>query len=326
MKKRYWFVSFLILLAVAVLAARSFLAPKALRMPELSGELHSVNTSHGGLSRQYSIYVPANLPPNPGLLFVFHGSMSSGESMRNMSARQFDRLADEQGLITVYPDGVERHWNDCRASASYAANTRNIDDVGFVRQMIDELAVSRSADPARVYATGLSNGGHMVLRLALEAPTLMAGYAPIVANLPVDANLDCVKRGQPVNIALIEGTNDPVNPYGGGVVKLLWDDSRGEVLSAAQTARYFANLAGYVQGPDPYDLADSDSSDDGYITAQLWYGRDYRVGLYTMQGGGHVLPSVNMDFGVLGGDIRDVDAADLIWSFLTADTLAAGLP
>ncbi len=326
MKKRYWFGVIIIVGVVALLAARSFFVPRTLELPELNGELHAVETSHDGLTRHYRVYVPATLQPQAPLLFVFHGSLSTGEVMREMGARQFDRMADQRGLIVVYPDGIERHWNDCRASASYAANQRNIDDVGFVRQMIEELVRDHRADPARVYATGLSNGGHMVLRLALEAPSLMAGYAPIVANLPVDDNLDCDKQGQPVNIALIEGTDDPVNPYDGGVVKLLWDDSRGEVLSAAQTAQYFADLAGYTKGPEPFDLADTEPADDGYISAQLWYGRTHRVGLFTMQGGGHVLPSVNTSFGVLGGDIRDVDAADLIWTFLTADTQAAGLP
>ncbi|MBB3048311.1 polyhydroxybutyrate depolymerase [Litorivivens lipolytica] len=326
MKKRIWLGSTFVLLVIALLAARSFLAPGVVRLPQLSGELQSLSLQHGGIERHYHLYKPAKLPPNPPLLLVFHGSMGSGESMREMSARQFDRLADEQGLLVVYPDGFDRHWNDCRASASYEANRQNIDDVGFVRQLITELIQRHGVDSEQVYGTGLSNGGHMVLRLALETPELLAGYAPIVANLPVDANLDCDKRGAPVNIALIEGTNDPVNPYDGGLVKLLWDESRGEVLSAAATAQYFAGLVVYGEGPEPFDLADTDASDSGYITAQLWYGKSHRVGLFTMQGGGHVLPSVDARFGILGGDIRDLDAADLIWAFLRAEPAAAGLP
>ena len=326
MKKRYWFVLSVALLAGVLLVARSFLLPSVIQLPQLSGELTVLTTTHDGLQRQYRVYAPAQLPEAPAALFVFHGSVSTGASMRELTARQFDRLADEQGLVVVYPDGIERHWNDCRASASYQANVRNIDDVGFVRRMIEELKASRGIDVDRVYATGLSNGGHMTLRLALEAPELVAGYAPIAANLPVDANLDCDKRGEAVNIALIEGSADPVNPYDGGLVKLLWDESRGEVLSAAETADYFAGLAAYDTGPQYFELADTEQDDDGYIDAQLWYGKAVRVGLFTMQGGGHVVPSVNARFGLLGGDIRDIDAADLIWAFLTAAPAEAGLP
>jgi len=318
--KKRWIIllAIVLLLAGLWLYARQVLFPQVTAWPALNGELEVYSLQHDGRERRYHVYRPASLTRKPPLLLVFHGSMSDGLSMRDMGARQFDRLADEQGFLLVYPDGFERHWNDCRATASYTANTVNIDDVGFVRRLVDVLAANAGIDRQRVYATGLSNGGHMALRLALEAPDLVAGVAPMASNLPVANTLDCKPSGEPVNVALVAGTHDPVNPYAGGLVKILWDDSRGVVESAQQTAEYFARLAGYTGAPMPGRLPDSELSDDSTISVQQWRGQEKQVALYTLEGGGHIFPSRHTRFGkLLGGDNRDVDAADLVWEFFT---------
>ena len=166
-----------------------------------------------------------------------------------MTYYEFDRLADRHGFLAVYPDGFEQHWNDCRAAATYSANTKNIDDVAFFGKMIDFFVAEQHANPDRVYATGISNGGQLAYRLALELPDRIAAVAPVAASLPDDANLDCEKSGKPVAILVLNGTEDPMNPYEGGEVALygLWG-SRGTVLSTDATIRYFAELAGH-RGP-----------------------------------------------------------------------------
>ncbi len=170
--------------------------------------------------------------------------MGGGAGMSTLTFRAFDALAEEHGFIPVYPDGFESHWNDCRASASYAANTQDIDDVGFLRELVLTLQARHGVDPERVYATGLSNGGQMAYRLGLEAPELVAGIAAIAANLPIGDNLDCAAKGRAVPTLIINGTDDPVNPYAGGVVEILGNSSRGTVLSSLATANYWARLSG----------------------------------------------------------------------------------
>ena len=120
----------------------------------------------------------------------------------------------------VYPDGFEAHWNGCRAAGPYAANTLDVDDVGFMRSIVARLVAEDQADPAAVFATGISNGGHMAIRLALEAPDFVQAVAPIVASLPSEENLACDDEGVGVAFLLINGTEDPMNPYGGGDVAL----------------------------------------------------------------------------------------------------------
>lgn len=318
MSARSWRITLLVLLALAGLfvLVRWTLLPRVDQWPALNGEVLERVSRHGELERSYRVYRPANLPNRAGVLLVFHGSMSDGAGMRSLSGHQFDRLADEQGLLVVYPDGIEQHWNDCRGRAAYAANRRNIDDVGFVRQLLVELDQAFGIDDSRVFATGFSNGGHMALRLALEAPALIRAVAPIAANLPAPDDFDCHYSGEPVSIALFAGSRDPVNPYEGGLVKILWDDSRGVVLSAPATARYFAELAGYREPPQHERLANPVAEDDSYIELERWQGRDHEVRLYSVMGGGHNFPARHIRFGpLLGGDNRDADVADLMWDF-----------
>lgn len=67
--------------------------------------------------------------------------------------------------MVVYPDGYEGHFNDCRRVASFSARALNVDDVGFVRRITEQLVEEEQVDPERVYTIGFSNGGHMALRL-----------------------------------------------------------------------------------------------------------------------------------------------------------------
>jgi polyhydroxybutyrate depolymerase len=91
-----------------------------------------------------------------------------------------ERIAEKDDVV-VYPDGYEGHFNDCRRVASYSARTLNVDDVGFIKRIVERLGAEKKINPERVYAIGCSNGGHLALRLALEAPELIKGAWQLLA-------------------------------------------------------------------------------------------------------------------------------------------------
>jgi polyhydroxybutyrate depolymerase len=95
--------------------------------------------------------------------------------MREWTGYEFDQLADQHGFVVVYPDGYKRNWNDCHSRATFAAHTENIDDMGFVKGLIAREVAQHQIDGKHVYVLGYSNGGQMVLRLALQAPEQVAG-------------------------------------------------------------------------------------------------------------------------------------------------------
>ena len=315
MKKVVWMAAAFLACVVLLLVARQTLLPQALSEPELSANLRQAQMSPAGRERSFALYRPEELPDEAPLMIVLHGSMSPGLSMRELSARRFDVLADRVGALVVYPDGVGKHWNDCRKTATYSANLRQIDDVAFLRELIRHLHRSENIDPDRVLITGLSNGGNMALRVAMEAPELALAYAPIATSVPIDEHLDCDLPSRPVHLSWINGTADPVNPYEGGAVQILWDDSRGTVRSTADSLALFVDLADVETGVKTA-LPDLDASDGSRLWLTEWPGGSHSIRLLTVEDGGHNFPSRHVDFGpMLGGNNFDLETADWLWDW-----------
>src|SRR5437763_1058362 len=136
-------------------------------LPRLSGKLIKGTIQVGGLKRAYLTYVPQGLTKGAPLVVVMHGSGEDSARMRIATGYGFERLADERSFAVVYPDGYEGYWNACNIVGDYSANKLNLDDVGFLTAMVDKLISEIGVDPGRVFATGISRGGHMAFRLAL---------------------------------------------------------------------------------------------------------------------------------------------------------------
>jgi polyhydroxybutyrate depolymerase len=208
--------------------------------------------------------------------------------MRRICGDLLERLARQRRFAVAYPDGVEGHFDDLRKKAAYSARRLKIDDVGFTRAIVAVMARKYAIDPNRVYALGYSNGGAMVLRLALQTPDLVAGIISISANLPTADNIDCpIVEGRHTAVVLIEGTADPINPYLGGRVSIFGLGDRGPVLSAQKSAEWFARRYGLQRDPRPKPVLKQ-----GALSAswQDWGSDPPVVRLITVQGGGHTIP------------------------------------
>src|SRR5262245_14337431 len=95
----------------------------------IQGRLESqcASLKHDGRVRTYRLYVPANLHRPAPLLFVLHGGGGSGSNMELMTHQDFNRIADRDGVVVVYPDGVGRNWNDGRSGVQSKAMQENVD-------------------------------------------------------------------------------------------------------------------------------------------------------------------------------------------------------
>lgn len=304
---------FAVLVVVLGAAVAYFLyAPK----PALpSGPAEASTMDVGSRQRHYLVVTPARLQAGARVLLVFHPSMSSGQDMRRMVGSLLERIAQRENAVIVYPDGYEGHFNDCRRVASFSARKLNIDDVGFSRRIIERLAAEKKIDPERVYALGVSNGGHMALRLALEAPELVKGVAAIAANLPAPDNMDCNVASSPSRvIEFVEGTQDPINPYGGGQVTLFGFGNRGNVLSAQESAQWFAHRLG-LTATEPQPLGQDISG----ISArqQDWRSVNGHVRLVTIEGGGHTIPQAGYrSMRLLGATFQSDSVLESTWQML----------
>ena len=138
---------------------------------------------------------------------------------------------------SLTPDRFEGYWNACNIVGDY------IDDVGFLTSLADKVSHDFDLDPARTFATGVSRGGHMALRLALEAPSRFRAVAAVAASLPAPENFKCKAAANgSSSVMIMNGTKDPLNPFEGGDVKLFGLLARGKVLSWMASGKYFADL------------------------------------------------------------------------------------
>src|SRR3954451_20108548 len=85
---------------------------------------------HDGRRRTFRIYVPKSAvgPGEAPMVVMLHGGFGSGKQAEK--AYGWDQLAENEGIVVLYPDGLRRTWNagDC---CGYAAR-KNVDDVGFI--------------------------------------------------------------------------------------------------------------------------------------------------------------------------------------------------
>jgi polyhydroxybutyrate depolymerase len=207
-------------------------------VPQVSGTLTRGTMRVGGLKRSYLTYVAPGLTKGAPLVVVMHGSGEDSAHMRIATGNGFERLADEHSFVVAYPDGYEGYWNACNVVGDYSANKLNLDDVGFLTMMVDKLITEIGVNPGRVFATGISRGGYMAFRLALEAPSRFRAVAAVAANVPAPENFKCKPAGQGTSsVMIMNGTKDPLNPFEGGEVKLFGLFRRGKVRSSRESGQ-----------------------------------------------------------------------------------------
>ncbi|MFI6175609.1 alpha/beta hydrolase family esterase [Nonomuraea sp. NPDC051191] len=295
---------------------RELLGPNPPQAPRLSAPVQNLTVKVGGMTRSYVAFVPKDVPKNAPLLLAFHGTGMNGELMRAYTGYEFDKLADSNKFVVVYPNGYGRHWNDCRKDAKYPARTEDIDDVGFVRAIIDKYRASNDIDPNRIFAMGYSNGGHMTYRLASAMPGQIKAISPVAANFPAPGNNICPAIKSPMPMLMITGTKDPLDPYNGGDV-VVTGTSYGKVLSSPDTAAHFAELNDNTATPQETKLPHHADSGSTSVSVRS-YARPGKppVTQYTVDNGGHVVPNHVFEApSQLGPTTHDLDAPPVIWDF-----------
>lgn len=172
---------------------------------------HDRSVYWDGIERSWFIHVPPGYDdalPVP-LVLAIHGLSSTADIHQNLSG--MSGVADENGFVVVYPNGVGGAWDGgiCCVPEGVAQ-----DDVGFLRAVVASVQGELAIDPERIYVTGLSNGGAMTHRLACEAADLFAAAAPVAFALPFSPMTDC-QPSRPIPVLNFMGLNDVLVPYDG---------------------------------------------------------------------------------------------------------------
>jgi polyhydroxybutyrate depolymerase len=172
----------------------------------------------GGLERSVEIDVPARAPPPAGwpVVVVFHGGGGNAASVRTQSRMSAKGAAE--GFVAVYPQGSGgiagklRTWN-AGTCCGWAMQHR-VDETAFVAALLDDVARVVAIDAARIYATGISNGGMMAYQVACTLSARFAAIAVVAGEMTMPAS-DC-RPARPVAVLVIHGSADRNLPIDGG--------------------------------------------------------------------------------------------------------------
>jgi polyhydroxybutyrate depolymerase len=289
--------------------------------------LVSATSVHGGRERTFHVHVPpGHSPARPvPLVIALHGGGGSGERLDEMADGQFTRGADARGWVVVFPDGVENGWNDGRPLSSARDRRRaGVDDVAFIAALIDHAHSRWGIDRARVYATGISNGGFMSVRLGIDLSDRLAAVAPVTASVSLAVAASAPKR--PIPVLFVNGTDDPLVPYAGGAVKVLGRE-RGEILSTDDAVAWWVRHNRCRSAPVSRALPDLAPDDGTRVTVTTWGGGDQgaEVVLYRIDGGGHTWPGGRPYLGerMVGRVCRDFEGVEAIFDFFARHRLPA---
>ena len=285
-------------------------------MPFLAGDNfseHLLSFNCDGRERRYLVHYPPQYHAARSwpVVLSFHGSNSNGQIQLEFTA--MNDIADREGFIVVYPFGTgERErllfWN--AGNCCGFAHKEKIDDVGFVRALLDRLAGEVNIDTARVYAAGMSNGAMMAYRLASEHAEAFAAVATVAGTMGTET----CHPSRPVSVIHFHGSDDEFVPLGGGV-------GRRSVTGTSHypvdhSIRAWVNANGCPTEPIVTSL--QNAHDDGTSTMRYVYGpgrEQSEVVLYLIQGAGHIWPGRPPRPHYLGKTTYNVIANELIWEF-----------
>jgi polyhydroxybutyrate depolymerase len=190
---------------------------------------YSFAIQHGGLTRKYLVHVPPKYQagkPTP-LLIALHGGGGNMEYQANDKYYGLISKSDNEGFVVAFPNGFSRlpsgklaTWNAGNCCAG--ARDENVDDVGFIKKIIDNLSHQLNIDSKRIFATGMSNGGMMSHRLACELAGTIKAVAPVAGT---DNTKSCVPK-EPVSVLEIHAKNDDHVLFNGGSGPGLRDKSK----------------------------------------------------------------------------------------------------
>ncbi len=280
--------------------------------------------SHQGVARTVAMHQPASVSGHSApLMIVLHGLGGTGSDFEKWAG--FDAVGDREGFVAVYPDAIEGRWSYGRPilGPMPKVGDQTVDDVGFMRLLMDDLVGRKIADPSRIYVTGPSRGGLLTYTMACEFSDRVAAVAPTITGMTDHQIEDCHPR-RPMPIMLIAGTNDNSQIYDG------WIYAVGRQMSVVETLEYWRVLDGCTgQEGGPF-LAHRDPNDRTRVGVINWTGcrNGTAVRFYKVVGGGHQMPSLagtdnpmsEQRFGLRN---HDIESAEEIWSFVKRFSLAA---
>jgi len=276
--------------------------------------------------RSYWTHVPSNYDDGSAvpLVILLH---SYGNNGWLFSIRSDMNIKSEQeGFIAVYPNGAtfgdNKGWN--AGFCCGPAMRQNIDDVGFIKSVIEKTKRNYNIDENRIYVAGFSNGAMMTNRFASEYSEDLAAIAVVdgsVGGIISDFRPLWVipEPSEPLPVIIFHGTDDHLIPFEGGrrqCANPLGCMLLPIFLPVNESVSFWVEHNKCDSEPNIKIIADENVIIRNYTNGT----NDSEVIFYTVLNGGHWwfggswLPNRNND------PYNYISTADIVWDFFENHT------
>jgi polyhydroxybutyrate depolymerase len=254
---------------------------------------------HGGLWRNYRVYVPAIYTGTSAVPLVLNLHGYTSNAMQQEFYGDFRPIADTANFILVHPNGTgpstAQFWN------AYTMSSPN--DVGFIEALIDTISTQYMINANRVYTCGMSNGGIMSYYLAWKLNNKFAAIGSVTGSM---TNLGLSTCAPTDNMPVIEihGTADATVPYSGSSTFAPIDS----------IIDFWADYNACNPIPTVIPYANTATGDGCTATEYAYTGGtdESEVVLVKVTSGGHTWPGAPITIGVTN---QDFDASVRLWQF-----------
>jgi polyhydroxybutyrate depolymerase len=271
-----------------------------------------------GVRRIYLVHAPNDYHARAlhRVIVVLHGGGGSAAFATRVYG--WRELSQQTGCLIVFPQAQcenpaspaavrenPRIWND--GSTRSAVAHRNVDDIGYLSKVLDDLRSRYAVDSDRIYVTGFSNGASMTFRAGVELSDQITAIAPVSGHLCIRDS----KPARPLSMLYIIGLEDPLNPFEGGPTRSPWGALR-------QRPRVMESILAWVRligaSEQPQLLRDSNG------VQWVRYGPGSggtEVQLCTIAGQGHEWPGARrtLPSSISGPQTDKLNATQTIWEF-----------
>jgi poly(3-hydroxybutyrate) depolymerase len=292
----------------------------------------------GWPDRPYTAYRPSahTLTNSTPVVLVLHGGTGNAQAGIDMSCPDGDRsnracwhqVAERFGFVVVVPNGTrttagspQRVWNAGGGSGGWQCVSgtsclNNVDDMAYLRAVLDHTNRWMHVNQQAVFATGLSNGAALAHRMACEMADRVTAVAPVGGANQFETNASCLPS-KAVGVLQIHGTADPCWTYSESSAACLSVLSGRKIGVEASTSSWA--MRHRCQGaPTTRALLDQDG--DGVRVDELtWSGCAAPVQLARIINGGHTYPDGRQYASAvsIGPTLREW-GAERIWAWFAA--------
>jgi polyhydroxybutyrate depolymerase len=274
------------------------------------------------IKREYAIHLPPSFSTAKKLPVIFGLHGGGGTYKNTIPQYGLNDLADKNNFIIVYPNAINKAWNMPGISSRIKKLDTSVNDVHFISVLLDTLIANYKADAKHVFTTGISRGAMFSFYLACNLSERITAIAPVCGSISKTVAADYIFK-HPTPVLMINGTNDPLVSYNGGIGKMNKGNEENEDADMMPTELLLVKilqLNNCNNKATTTNIPDVDTKDGCTAVDNVYNCGNIQVEFIKVIGGGHTWPGGKQYLPkfIVGNLCKDFSAAEKIFAFFMA--------